>query len=79
MKAQKVSLTLDSAILAEARVHARGNLSAFVNEALGAHVRGLRMDRLLRDLDDEFGPVPGRVRERARRDLADAVRSLEHT
>jgi hypothetical protein len=62
MSTEKVSLTLDGELLAEARraVGGRG-LSGFVNEALRHQMQRERLARLLAELDEEQGPVEPRV------------------
>ena len=63
MARQKVTLTLDSAAVAELRrrVGAR-SLSAAVDQAVAAHLDHLRhlsaIDRWLADMEREHGPVP---------------------
>jgi Arc/MetJ family transcription regulator len=75
MASEKVSITLDPAIVAEARrVAGDGGLSAFVNDVLRRHLQNLRLRRYLAELDQEFGPVPEELREEARREW-DAIES----
>lgn len=65
---EKVSLSLDGALLAEARqVAGPRGLSALVNEALRLKLQHERLRRLLGEMDREFGPVPASEMERARR------------
>jgi hypothetical protein len=65
---EKVSLSLDAAILAEARkVAGRRGLSALVNDALRIKLQHERLARLLGEMDNEFGPVPEAELERARK------------
>ena len=67
MPAEKVSLSLDSAVLRKARqVAGRRGLSALVNEALRVRLQHERLRALLADMDSEFGPVPAAEMERAR-------------
>jgi hypothetical protein len=69
MKAQKVSLTLPSDLLEEARAYApEGNLSAYVAEGLWQRVRSDRLARYLRELDAECGPLTDEELEAARRE-----------
>jgi hypothetical protein len=64
---EKVSLSLDAAILAEARrLAGRRGLSALVNDALRIKLQHERLRRLLSEMDNEFGKVPDRELERAR-------------
>ena len=65
---EKVSLSLDSAILGEARkIAGRRGLSALVNDALRLRLQHERLRTLLAELDREFGPVPEEELERARK------------
>jgi hypothetical protein len=69
MKAQKVSLTLPSDLIEEARGYAPGgNLSAYVAEGLRQRVGSDRLARYLRDLDAESGPLTEGELEAARRE-----------
>jgi hypothetical protein len=64
MAVEKVSLSLDPDVVAEARELAgRGGLSALVNDALRVRLQHIRITRLLDAMDDEFGPVPDDVVE----------------
>ena len=64
MTVEKVSLSLDPHVVAEARELAgRGGLSALVNDALRVRLQHIRIKRLLDAMDDEFGPVPDDVVE----------------
>ena len=64
MAVEKVSLSLDPELLAEARALAgRGGLSALVNEGLQLQLQQIRLTRLLDEMDEEFGPVPQHVTE----------------
>jgi hypothetical protein len=69
MAMAKVSLSLDEDLVGQARTlaGARG-LSAFVNEALRVQLQHARIRRLLDEMDDEYGPVPGQVMEEVRRE-----------
>ncbi len=62
MRTERVSLTLDEELLAEAREAAgpRG-LSSYVNEVLRQRLQHDRLAGLLADLDQEHGPVDSRV------------------
>jgi hypothetical protein len=68
MATEKVSLSLEEELLAEARkvVGIRG-LSGYVNRALSHQLQRDRIAALLADLDSEFGPVDPRVVEEVRR------------
>ncbi len=69
MGVDKVSLSLDAELLAEARELAgpRG-LSSLVNDALRARLQQVRVTRLLDEMDDEFGPVPPEIAEEVARE-----------
>jgi hypothetical protein len=61
---EKVSLSLDPDVVAEARELAgRGGLSALVNDAVRIRLQHIRITRLLDAMDDEFGSVPDDVVE----------------
>ena len=65
MSTIKVSTTLDAASVAEAkaRVGERG-FSRFLNEALAMRLQRVRLEELLAEMDEEFGPVPEEVLRR---------------
>jgi hypothetical protein len=69
---EKVSLSLDPDVLAEARELAgsRG-LSSLVNDALRVRLQHIRVTRLLDDMDVEFGSVPDQVVEEVAREWPD--------
>jgi Arc/MetJ family transcription regulator len=65
MATEKVSLTLDEELVAEAReaVGSRG-LSSYVNRALRHQLQHDRLAGLLAELEQEHGPVePGAIEE----------------
>lgn len=68
MRTEKVSLTLEEELLAEARevVGARG-LSSYVNLALRHQLQHDRLACLLAELEQENGPIEPRVIEEVRR------------
>jgi Arc/MetJ family transcription regulator len=68
MRTEKVSLSLEEELLAEAReaVGGRG-LSSYVNQALRQQLQRDRLTRLLVELDQEKGPVDPRVIEEVRK------------
>jgi hypothetical protein len=69
---EKVSLSLDPALVAEARQLAgRGGLSSLVNDALRVRLQHLRVSRLLDEMDLEYGPVPVEVAEEVAREWAE--------
>ena len=69
MSTEKVSLTLDETLVAEARAQVghRG-LSQYVNQALLRQLQHDRLARLLAELDEEMGPVDPKVMENVRRE-----------
>ncbi len=72
MTVEKVSLSLDSEMVAKARqVAGRRGLSALVNDALRIKLQQERLRALLLEMDAEFGPVPAKEMERARRTWPD--------
>jgi hypothetical protein len=68
MATEKVSLTLEEDLLAEARetVGARG-LSGYVNRALRQQLQHDRLAGLLAELEKETGPIDPEVMEEVRR------------
>jgi hypothetical protein len=68
MRTEKVSLTLETALLPEARgvVGARG-LSSYVNHALRHQLQHDRLAGLLEELEQERGPIESEVMEEVRR------------
>jgi Arc/MetJ family transcription regulator len=67
MRAEKVSLTLDEELLAEARetVGTR-KLSSYVNRALRNQLQHDRVAGLLAELEQEYGPIEPQVLEEVR-------------
>jgi len=68
MRTEKVSLSLDEELLAEARevVGAR-RLSSYVNRALRHQLQHDRLAGLLAELEQETGPVEPQIVEEVRR------------
>ncbi|HBL25292.1 MAG TPA: hypothetical protein DD490_00475 [Acidobacteria bacterium] len=68
MRTEKVSLSLEETLLAEARetVGIRG-LSSYVNRALRQQLQQDRLTALLAELEKEHGPVDPALLEEARR------------
>jgi len=68
MRTEKVSLTLEEELLAEARraVGTRG-LSSYVNRALRQQLQQDRLAGLLAELEEENGPIEPQVIEEVRR------------
>jgi hypothetical protein len=72
MAVQKVSLSLDSDLLARARrVAGHRGLSALINDALRIRLQHERLRALLAEMDAEFGAVSAEELERARRTWPD--------
>ncbi len=73
MPVEKVSLSLDSELVASARKAAgpRG-LSALVNDAIRIKLQHERSRALLAEMNAEFGPVPPEELEIARKAWPDA-------
>ena len=67
MAVEKVSLSLDAALVAQAR-HVAGHrgLSSLVNDALRVKLQHERLRALLAEMDAELGPVPVAELEGAR-------------
>lgn len=75
MKVRKVSLTLPSDLLDEARSYlAGGNLSAYVPDGLRRRVLSDRLGRYLRELDAECGPLTEQEIARIRPSARDTLR-----
>ena len=67
MAIEKVSLSLDTDLVARARkVAGHRGLSALVNDALRIKLQHERLRALLAEMDAEFGPVPTEQLQRAR-------------
>jgi hypothetical protein len=68
MATAKVSLTLDEALIEEAReVAGSRGLSGYMNRALGKQLQHDRVRKLLAEMDEEFGPVDDKTMEDVRR------------
>ncbi len=69
MRTEKVSLTLEEGLVAEAR-EAVGSrrLSSYVNRALRNQLQHDRLASLLTELEQEAGPIDPRVMESVRRE-----------
>ena len=67
MRTEKVSLTLEEELLAEAReVVGVRRLSSYVNRALRNQLQHDRLANLLTELEQEMGPIEPRVIEEVR-------------
>lgn len=74
MTVEKVSLSLDAGLVAQARrVAGRRGLSALVNDAIRIKLQHERLRALLADMDAEFEPVPATELDRARAVWPDPV------
>ncbi|HXM58570.1 MAG TPA: type II toxin-antitoxin system CcdA family antitoxin [Candidatus Dormibacteraeota bacterium] len=73
MPTEKVSLSLDAQVVAEARAASGGNLSAYVNEALEARQRNRRLREYLDDIKPEFEPLDPEEEARVNREYDEAV------
>lgn len=58
MKTTKLSVTLDTDLVQQARAFAGGNLSRYLNEALRDKLRNENLRKLLEEAEAEYGPVP---------------------
>lgn len=69
MATEKVSLTLDGAVLKEARGRVgRRGLSSYVDAALRLKLQQDRLRTLLSELESVHGPVSERIRSEVRRE-----------
>jgi hypothetical protein len=77
MATKKVSVTLDADLVAEikAEVGVRG-FSAYLNESIRRRRQHERLRRYLRELDEEFGPVPDEVRRQVEEEWSEFGRGL---
>jgi hypothetical protein len=73
MPVEKVSLSLEADVVAEARAEAAGNLSAYVNEALEARLRNRHLRRVLDEFRHEFPPLDPEEDARVRREYREAT------
>src|SRR5215471_11193284 len=77
MPVEKVSLSLEADVVAEARAEAGGNLSAYVNEALEARLRNRHLRRVLDEFRHEFPPIDPEEDAQVRRELDEAIAKAE--
>jgi len=67
MATEKVSVSLDDRLVADARDRVGGRgLSGYLNAALRRQLQRDRIQDLLKELDEEMGPIPGRIMEEVR-------------
>ena len=77
---KKVSVTLDADVVAAIKTEVgEGGFSAYLNDALVRHRQHQRLRRLLRALDEEFGPVPDDVQQQVAREWNEAKRRMTGT
>jgi hypothetical protein len=74
---EKVSLSLEVDVVAEARAESGGNLSAYVNEAVGAKLRNARLRQLVDDFRAEFAPSSIGDDEAFRHEVRDAFAATD--
>jgi hypothetical protein len=74
MSAEKVSLTLDKELVAEAREIAGSRLSRYLNRALRNQLQHDRIAGLLADLEREKGPIDSQVMTEVRAEWPDPAR-----
>src|SRR5215472_18472219 len=77
MPVEKVSLSLEADVVAEARAEAGGNLSAYVNDALEARLRNRHLRRVLDEFRHEFPPLDPEEDAQVRRELDEAMAKAE--
>jgi hypothetical protein len=77
MPVEKVSLSLEAEVVAEARAEAGGNLSAYVNEALEARLRNRHLRRALDESRHEFPPLDLEEDAQVRWELDEAMAKAE--
>src|SRR5215472_7837108 len=77
MPVEKVSLSLEADVVAEARAESGGNLSAYVNEAVAARLRNRELRRVLDEFKDEFPPDDDEEVTRVRREFYEGLAKIE--
>jgi len=66
MGTTKVSVTLDANLVIEAKSQVgEREFSRYLNEALSLRLQRARLERLERELTEEFGPIPEAVQQDA--------------
>lgn len=79
MTVSKVSLSIEDAVLTEARQRAgRRELSAYVSQALSRQLQHDRLGELLAEMEKEAGPIPDELMEEARKLWRGPVVSPKH-
>jgi len=67
MATEKVSVSLDDQLVADARYRAGGRgLSRYLNDALRRQLQRDRIQDLLAEMDEKMGPIPDDVMEEVR-------------
>ncbi|HZD37569.1 MAG TPA: type II toxin-antitoxin system CcdA family antitoxin [Actinomycetes bacterium] len=77
MKTTKISVTLDTDLLEQARAFARGNLSRYLNEALRDKLRNENLRVLLEEYEAEHGPITEEVQAEAAATFEAALKAAE--
>lgn len=68
MPTAKVSLTLDESLLLAARTMAgQGGLSSYINRALRHQLQQDRLQSLLGELEEDFGPIDAQTMDEVRK------------
>jgi hypothetical protein len=77
MPVEKVSLSLEADVVAEARAESGGNLSAYVNEAVAARLRNRELRRVLDEFKHEFPPIDPEEEVRIERQFDEGLARIE--
>lgn len=77
MPVEKVSLSLEADVVAEARAESGGNLSAYVNEAVAARLRNRELRRVLDEFKHEFPPIDPDEEGRIQREFDEGLARIE--
>jgi hypothetical protein len=64
MKGIRITITLEDKVADELkRVAGPRGISAFVNDAVKRRLQAVRLQKMLDEMDEEFGPVPEQVQK----------------
>lgn len=64
MKSERFTISLEGKVAEELRRVARSRgISAFVNDAVKRRLQAVRLQKMLDEMDEEFGPVPEQVQQ----------------
>lgn len=64
MKGVRITIALEDKVAAELRqVAGPRGVSAFVNEAVKRRLQAVRLQKMLDEMEEEFGPVPEQVQQ----------------